>query len=286
MIWIKWLVASLAILIIAMVALAVYGQTRWSTLTSKLVARLLQARVAAGPAHYDERELQGLPEPVQRYFRTALTNGMPIVAGATVTHAGTFNMGETSDSWKPFSSHQRVTTRRPGFVWNGSIQMLPGVPVRVHDAYVAGAGILHPAVLGLISLVNFSDTDQLARDELMRFLAEAAWYPTALLPSQGVRWEPVDSRSARARLEDGSLHVSLTFGFGDDGLIAWVRADARGRMVGGHTVPTPWEGRWSNYQLCNGMRVPMSGEVAWLLPGGDKPYWRGTITLLEYEFAR
>jgi hypothetical protein len=36
------------------------------------------------------------------------------------------------------------------------------------------------------------------------------------------------------------------------------------------------------------MRVPVTGEVAWLLPdteGGRKPYWRGTITALGYEFA-
>jgi hypothetical protein len=29
------------------------------------------------------------------------------------------------------------------------------------------------------------------------------------------------------------------------------------------------------------MRVPMRGEVAWLLPEGDKPYWRGTVTALD-----
>jgi hypothetical protein len=33
------------------------------------------------------------------------------------------------------------------------------------------------------------------------------------------------------------------------------------------------------------MQVPMTGEVAWLLPEGDLPYWRGTITDLRYAFA-
>ena len=40
----------------------------------------------------------------------------------------------------------------------------------------------------------------MAEGELMRFLAEAAWYPTALLPSQGVRWQGADERSAFATL--------------------------------------------------------------------------------------
>jgi len=69
-------------------------------------------------------------------------------------------------------------------------------------------------------------------------------------------------------------------------LIESARVEARGRLVKGVAVPTPWEGRWSDYQVRDGMRVPIEGEVAWLLPSGEKPYWRGRITRVEYEFAR
>jgi hypothetical protein len=34
------------------------------------------------------------------------------------------------------------------------------------------------------------------------------------------------------------------------------------------------------------MRVPLDGEVAWLLPEGPKPYWRGRIAEIDYEFAQ
>jgi hypothetical protein len=35
------------------------------------------------------------------------------------------------------------------------------------------------------------------------------------------------------------------------------------------------------------MVVPLDGEVAWLLPDeGAKPYWRGYITEIDYEFAQ
>src|SRR3712207_6139748 len=67
--------------------------------------------------------------------------------------------------------------------------VMPGLPVRVHDAYVAGEGILHASLLGLFPVVDMRGTSDVAEGELMRFFAEAAWYPTALLPSQGVRWE-------------------------------------------------------------------------------------------------
>jgi hypothetical protein len=267
-------------------ALTVYGRWRWAGLTTQLVARLEAARTPLQPARFNARELEALPPPVRRYFTAALTDQMPLVVAASVEHSGTFNMGETADQWKPFTSIQRVVTKRPGFVWDGRIGILPGLSVYVHDAYVAGEGILHPAVAGLVSLMDLRGSADVAEGELMRFFAEAAWYPTALLPSQGVRWEAVDESSAHATLIDDSVSLTMTFTFGIDGLIESVRAERRGRTVAGKIVPTPWEGRWTNYRTQDGMRIPMTGEVAWLLPEGRKPYWRGTITALRYEFAK
>src|SRR6202171_5045931 len=220
----------------------VYGDFRWKSRTTALRGRLEAARLPPEPQVFDRRELEGLPVPVQRYFRAVLRDGQPIVAAVSVEHTGTFNRSEAAAQWKPSTSTQRVITRRPGFDWDANVAMMPGVPVRVHDAYIAGRGTLHAAVFGLVSVVNVRDAPELARGELMRFLAEAAWYPTSLLRSQGVRWDAVDDHSARAPLEDGDVIVTLLFRFGEDGLIDTARADARGRLVGATAVPTPWQG--------------------------------------------
>lgn len=71
-----------------------------------------------------------------------------VIAAATVEHTGTVNIGETVVNWKPFTSRQRVVTPRPGLGWDVHMRMGPGLSVRVHDAYVAGEGILHPAIFG------------------------------------------------------------------------------------------------------------------------------------------
>lgn len=53
-----------------------------------------------------------------------------------------------------------------------------GLMVRVQNAYIAGEGILHALLFGLVvSLVNLRGAPEVAQGELMRFLAEAAWYP-------------------------------------------------------------------------------------------------------------
>ena len=163
--------------------------------------------------------------------------------------------------------------------------MFPGVPVHVHDAYIAGSGLLHGAVSGLAKVVDMADTPELARGELMRFFAEAAWYPTALLPSQGVRWEALDDGAAQATLIDGPLTIKLPFGSGAEGLIDTVRAEARDRLVDGKTVAAPWQGRYWRHAMQDGMRVLNEDEVAWLLPEGEKPDWRGTTLSSSYEFT-
>lgn len=33
------------------------------------------------------------------------------------------------------------------------------------------------------------------------------------------------------------------------------------------------------------MRIPLAGEVAWLLPEGPQPYWKGRIVNAVYEWA-
>ena len=194
-------------------------------------------------------------------------------------------MSETEAKWSPFTSTQLVITQRPGFDWDARIQMAPGLNVFVHDAYVLGEGNLHASLLGFVTLAKMRGTPELSQGELMRFFAEAAWYPTALLPSQGVRWKAIDDTSARGTLTDGATTVSLVFRFNSEGLIDTIHAAARYRTVGDKLVATPWEGRFWGCTVRNGMHIPLEGEVGWQLPEGSWPYWRGRITEINHEFA-
>jgi hypothetical protein len=214
-----------------------------------------------------------------------LRDGQPRIAGVRVAHRGRFRLRDAPERWVPFRSDQRVLISRPGFLWNASMSLAPGLPLRVHDAYIAGEGVLEVRLLGLVPLVGLRGGGELAEAELMRYLAEAAWYPTALLPSQGVRWEPVDAGSARAILRDGPVRVELVVRFSDDGLLEGVRAESRARLVSGRSLPPPWEGRFWDYAERGRMRVPLAGEIAWVLPEGPRPYWRGRIEQIDYDFA-
>ena len=280
-----WTLVVIAGIAAAYAAASAMGAARWQTTTRDMVTQLDAGRVTPAVTRYDVAELAPLPAPVQRYFRAVLTDGQPIVTAVTLTQSGTFNLGKTADQWKPFTATQHFTTARPGFVWNANITMVPGVPVRVVDAFIAGEGLLRPTILGLYGLGTVQGTGEIARGELLRHFAESVWFPTALLPSQGVVWQAVDDTSAQATMTDGPISVTMLFRFGADGLIKSVSVEGRATTVGTATVLMPWECRMSNYQIRDGMRVPLTGEALYITPQGEKPYFKGTIATITYEFA-
>jgi len=288
--WMKW-ISIIGILILVCIGLAIiYGGYRWQIDTDKLRAKLTSGRRIIEPKNYDPKELEGLPAAVQRFFRTVLKDGQAIVAEVNLSQTGQFNLNEMEDKWNPFTATQLVMTQRLGFDWDARIQMAPGVNAFVHDTYVLGEGSLHASLLGLFTVAKMTSTPESNLGELLRFFAEATWYPTALLPSQGVRWEAIpqtggsanDDNSARATLTDGTTTVSLVFQFNAEGAIATMRAEARYRDK---LTAMPWCGRFWDYSVRNGMLIPLEGEVGWEYPEGTRLYFKGRTTEINYEFA-
>src|SRR3712207_5930370 len=78
---VKGLITILLALAAVLVSAWLYGAYRWNTGTQELRARLDAARLPVRPQTVDFRELEGLPAPVQRYFRLVLKEEQPMVAG-------------------------------------------------------------------------------------------------------------------------------------------------------------------------------------------------------------
>ena len=194
---------------------------------------------------------------VQRYFAKVLTPNQPLVHHVYLEQTGTFNRSFQQPQWDTFLLHasalpphaQASSGTRPS-AWGRASTCVWSTPMWPEQAP------LQPSVLGLVDLAGQQGGADIARGELMRYLAEAVWYPTALLPGQGVQWTAVDAQSALATLTDGALTVALTFHFDAQGWVQRITSDARSAMVDGTLVPMPWEAVVSDYQLRDGMWVP------------------------------
>jgi hypothetical protein len=263
---------------------------RWDDETARAVARLYDAAGTA-PVEpgkpdngdpYDPGRIADAPEPVRRYLAFALAARQRGVRRARLEHAGEF--ASQPRQWKPFTSVQHVTADRPGFVWDARLPMPPlPVAVRVRDGYVAGVGSTRAAVGALVPVGGQEGTPEVAASALWRYLAEAVWLPTALLPTERLTWTAVDDSTARATLRDRGAAAVADFHFGPSGEVVRVTG-TRYRAVGDGQALTATVGWHRAYARVDGMMIPTEGEVAWLLPEGPHAYWRASLTRATYEY--
>jgi hypothetical protein len=254
------------------------GAYRWRQSTAAAVRRL-----HGGPSGkvFSLEQLAGLPPPVTRYFALALAPGAPYLSGATVMQQGEFRIG--AGGWSPFGAVQHFAAGPPGFVWDARIRIAPGVAVAVRDSYLDGKAAMEVKLASLIPLVNQRGRAELNQGALLRFLAEAVWLPTALLPGQGITWTPISDHAALATLTDRGNSVSIEFEFGASGEIVRAFTPARFREVAGEYAPTPWTCAYRNYRRVNGLWIPIEGEAGWLTSDGPLSYWRGRVEHIDYS---
>jgi len=285
--WVRWVFVGLGLGVASALVAARLGERRWQV-ESDRVATVLRSREASSSAVYTEAtDLEGLPAPVQRYFRRVLRDGQPVVTHARIMWEGQFNMGEPGrDNWRPFTAVQEFVPAAPGFVWNARIAMLPGLPVFVRDSFIDGRGSMRGAVWGLVAVVDREGTPTLASGALQRYLGESAWLPTALLPRQGVSWTAIDDARATATLTAGETTVSLEFRFDAEGRNVSVHAPDRFYDAGkGEPVARPWEAKSLRFGEFAGMTVATESLAQWHLPTGTFEYWRGRPVQIEYRYG-
>ena len=261
-----------------------YGGHRWRTRTTSEVDLLEWSQRGSTRPRFDEASLEGVPACVARYFRRVLRPGQPVVRGVRLSQAGHFRLGQADNTWQPFTAIQVFSAIPPAFVWDARIRFAPGVHVHVRDSYRAGVGAMRGEVLGLLPIVNAHGTPEMASGALQRYLAEAMWFPTRLLPGEGITWTAIDDTSAEVTLADGGARASLDFHFDAEGNLERAYTPARYREVKGRFEATPWEGVTLSTGERGGMRVPLEVEVAWHLPAGRFPYFRGRLGDVTYEW--
>jgi hypothetical protein len=265
---------------LGLLALAFLGRRRRERGTASRLAELRRAartdrgRETAG-------DLEELPDPVREYLHATIDEGRPAVDSVRLEQAGRLRQNENAP-WNRFTATQYVTVDPPGFLWDAAIDVAPLLSVRVRDLFADWRGAAGVSLFGVVPIDSDESSLELVEAELQRYLAEAVWYPTALLPSEGVEWEAIDASTASATIEHGDVSASLQFSFAD-GVVESVHTERRYRRVDDGYEPTPWTGHWDDYERRDGLLVPTSGSVVWHLPDGDFEAWQGRLTAVRYD---
>ena len=192
-----------------------------------------------------------------------------------LTQTGRMKRSLNAEAWMAFTASQTISTRGCEFDWRAKAG--PFGPISGRDALQDGEGLFDIMALGFIPIARAEHTAALVRGELMRYLAELAWGPIAILRNKALRWrvdEP-DRLAVSAGSHDTAAEVVLSLD--SEGRIAGSFAPDRPRSATLPILPTPWRGRFSDYRRNNDMWIPFAGEVAWVIDGKEEVYWQGHI---------
>ena len=94
--------------------------------------------------------------------------------------------------------------------------------------YHVGKGELFWRLFSCFTLVEVGGPE-IDQSALVRYLSEACYYPTALLPSHRVRWSAIDGNHAKATLTHAQQKVSGVFEFNSVGQIVSMYSEDRSR---------------------------------------------------------
>jgi hypothetical protein len=278
------ILGAVALVVVTLGVATWVGTIRQQNALGVQIDRLLSApTVQSSESNMSDSALANIPAPVARYLRLALPTARHIQQ-VRIGQIGTLRTDATSERWMSFEAEHIVVPGAPGFVWNARVRVAPLLHVRVRDALVDGRGSGQVSLLSAFTVSADADTREMNSGSLHRYLAEAVWYPNALMPGPNLHWTAIDSSSALATLTSHGVTVSLEFRFTESGEVAGIYTPARwGTFPEGYRQ-VPWEGHFRNYRERDGVVVPGEGDVGWYVQNEWRPVWKGRIT--AYEIRR
>ena len=219
--------------------------------------RVLERELLQPPfrGSFSPAEVQGLPEPVRRYFQAAIAPGTPLAAAAVLRMRGRLKLGRR---WLPFRARQVLAPHR-GFVWAARV----GGLITGSDRYADGTGGMDWRLLGLVPLVH-AEGEDVSRSAAARGAAESVWVPTALLPRFGVAWSATDPHHLVARFALDATDVELRITLDDQARVRSIAFDRWGDPDG--------TGAWGQYpagmdvtrtSTSEGLTIPSAGRFGW-----------------------
>ncbi len=223
-----------------------------------------------------EREINHLPEPVQRYFRTSGFIGQPRVDVVEIIWADSKIKLGPGKNWTNLQTYQYNFVSAKSRLAYMRAHVAGVIPFEGRDRYSGGQGNMFGALGKIVKLFDNSSRE-VSLGGAVVLLAESLLEPSIAL-QEYITWEPVDKKTAKTTFSDGDIEVSGLFFFNDAGeFIRFESNDRPYEVSPGVYELKPFSIELGEYHESGGIKVAGQVYATWHLEDGDFTYWDGKI---------
>lgn len=250
------------------------------------IEELISEAKNIGVMTYSVKDIEGLPDPVQRYFRYALKDGQEYIRFASMKAVGKFRR-PLQKQWTKMATRQYFITKPLGMIFDAVMKQNFVMWFDIRDKYYRKKGGMFVNILSGFNVLNESDVKELNNTTFLRCIGEAVMFPTSLLPSEYIKWEPIDKNSAKAIVTDGNNKGIYKFYFNDLGEIVKYESDDRYDRIDGKFQKVGSVAVRSHYKEIDGIKVPTKFLITRILPDGThEEFWKGEVTNIHYNMLK
>lgn len=221
-----------------------------------------------------EKDIQHLPDVVQRYLRHVNVIGKEKIKTVRLKQRGNFRL-KPEDDFKTMKAEQYVNTEAGEFYWKGKVGIITAI-----DKFIGGRGNMTVKLLGLIKVAEM-EGKKIDQGELIRFLAEGVWFPTIFVEDI-ITWKALNNGVVKATLTLNNISVSSMFYFNEKDEIYRITAKRYMEKDGKFTLED-WEIQIREYKTFNGILIPKKSHVIWNLNTGKFCWYKLEILEIDYN---
>ena len=235
----------------------------------------------ANPEILTERDIAGLPLPIQRYLRHTGAVGREKVYNFRLVGEGEFKTG-VDKTWVKATAEQYNFIDQPRRVYWMRLS-LSGLPVVGLHVYKDATATMRIKLAGLIT-VGDARGEIMNQSETVTVFNDMCLMAPATLIDPRISWESIDNWTVRGTFNNDGVIVSAILSFNEKGeLVNFVSNDRSMTTSGSDYQNVPWSTPVRDYMDFNGIRIASYGEAHWDLPEGDFCYGKIRLKSVEYN---
>ena len=250
----------------------IFFQLPWSKTISefrdKVETRISETKKQT--AFFSEEDLEGLPLPVQQFFRICGYLGKPKMSYMKAAFSDVdFKLSDKKIIKIDYVQYNFVE-KPDRFAYIDSSLFF--VPFEGFDSYDNGIGSMKGTLAKVIPLFDQQGED-MNRSCLVTILAECFLVPSAALQDY-ISWDEIDDTHAKATITYYGISAEGVFTFDKNGeVLSFETSDRAAIDMNGSVRKEKWSAIYSHYENVNGLRQPTVLKSIWHYQEGDNVYF-------------